>query len=201
MGERTLAVFAKAPTPGRVKTRLALDIGARPAALLYRRMGRAVVRATAGSRYRTVVWFTPPRARRAVGSWLERLGVAAYRSQGAGDLGARLRRAFRRQFADGDRAVVIIGTDCPELGRRDVARAFAALETHDVVLGPARDGGYYLVGLRSHRPALFRGIPWSTPNVMLVTRARVRAMGLRCALLRRLRDVDHATDARALGLL
>jgi hypothetical protein len=200
MPERTVAVFAKAPVPGQVKTRLAAEIGARPAAILYRHMGRAVVHAVVGPGYRTVVWFAPPRARRGVRAWLAGLGVAEYRSQGAGDLGARLRRAFRRQFGVGDEAVVIIGTDCPELGRRDVARAFDALESHDVVLGPARDGGYYLVGLRSPQPALFREIPWSTPYVMRVTQARAIAVGLRCKVLRRLRDVDNAADARALGL-
>ncbi len=201
MSERTLAVFAKAPVPGRVKTRLAVEIGTRPAATLYRHLGRAVVRETAGPGYRTVVWFAPPGARRAVRAWLDGFGVTGYRSQGAGDLGARLRRAFLRQFADGDGAVVIIGTDCPEIRGRDVVRAFDALESYDVVLGPARDGGYYLVGLRAPHPALFREIPWSTPNVMRVTRVRAATIGLRCKLLRQLRDVDSATDARVLGLV
>jgi len=201
MADRALAVFAKAPVPGRVKTRLGAEIGSRRAATLYRRMGRAVVRRTVGSGYRTLVWFAPPSARAAVRGWLDGIGVRGFRSQGAGDLGARLRRAFARLFKSGARAVVIIGTDCPDVGRRDVARAFAALESCDLVLGPARDGGYYLVGLRSPQPELFRGIPWSTPNVMRITRARAVAIGLQCRLLRRLRDVDSAADARAAGLL
>lgn len=201
MAERTLGVFARAPVPGHVKTRLARAIGPRAAATLYRRLGRLVVAATRGSGYRTVVWFTPPGARSVVRAWLDGLGVAGFRLQSGGGLGARLIHAFGRLFAEGDRAVVIIGTDCPGLARRTVARAFAALRSHDLVLGPAKDGGYYLIGLRSPEPGLFRGIPWSTPAVTRATLARARALGLRLLLLDPLRDVDTERDARALGLL
>jgi len=147
------------------------------------------------------VWFTPSSARTAVRAWLDGLSVSDFRPQIGGGLGTRLVHAFGRLFGEGDGAVVIIGTDCPGVDRRLVGGAFAALRSHDVVLGPARDGGYYLVGLRAPQPALFRGIPWSTDGVTRATRARASALGLSCLLLAPLRDVDTARDARALGLL
>ncbi len=201
MPERTLGVFAKAPVTGRVKTRLGAEIGAGKAAALYRRLGRQVVAASVGRGYRTVVWFAPPAAGGVVRHWLDGLGVSAFRAQSGRALGTRLAHAFARSFADGDGAVVIIGTDCPGLDRHIIAQAFAALRAHDVVLGPAWDGGYYLIGLRSLEPALFRGIPWSTPGVAHATRTRARDLGLSCRLLAPLRDVDTARDARVLGLL
>ncbi len=205
MPERTLGIFAKAPVAGRVKTRLAAEIGSRAAAALYRRVGRQVVAASVGRDYRTIVWFTPPAAGAGVRAWLDGLGVWSFRAQPPGTLGTRLAHAFARSFAEGDGGgeggVVIIGTDCPGVDRRAVAQAFAVLRTHDLVLGPARDGGYYLIGLRALEPALFRGIPWSTGDVTRATRARARALGLTCRLLGPLRDVDTARDARVLGLL
>ena len=201
MPERSLAVFARAPVVGRVKTRLAQEIGAHEAVALYQRLGRRVVAASVGPGYRTIVWFTPSTARTAVRVWLEGLGVSDFRAQTDGGLGTRLVHAFGRLFGEGDGAVVVIGTDCPGVDRRLIAAAFAALRSYDVVLGPARDGGYYLVGLRGPQPALFRGIPWSTHEVTRATRARAGALGLSCRLLAPLRDVDTARDARALGLL
>jgi len=201
MPERSLAVFARAPVAGRVKTRLAQEIGAREAATLYRRLGRRVVAASLGPGHRTIVWFTPSTARTAVRTWLDGLGVSDFRAQVGRGLGTRLVHAFGRLFGEGDGAVVIIGTDCPGVDRRLVAGAFAALRSHDVVLGPAHDGWYSLVGLSAPQPALFRGIPWSTHDVTRATRARAHALGLSCRLLAPLRDVDTAGDAQALGLL
>jgi uncharacterized protein len=197
----SLGIFAKAPVPGRVKTRLAQEIGPAAAAKLYRRLGRQIVAAAAGPGYRTIVWFTPSSDRDAVRAWLDGLRVAAFCSQGAGSLGARLVHAFGRSFAAGDRGVVIIGTDAPGVNRHIVAAAFRALRAHDVVLGPSLDGGYYLIGLSSPQPALFRAIPWSTPDVLRVTEARAQELGLNVRALSLLRDVDTARDARALGLL
>lgn len=186
-----------------MKTRLSIDIGPAAAAALYRRVGRSVVAATGvgATDYRTIVWFTPPRARAIMRRWLDGLPVTEFRAQAAGTLGTRLRRAFERCFAEGDRAVVMIGSDCPGIRGRDVRRAFHALERSDVVLGPALDGGYYLIGLRAPQPALFRAIPWSSAEVMRITHERARALKLSCRILRRLRDMDHARDARALGVL
>jgi rSAM/selenodomain-associated transferase 1 len=199
--DRALGVFAKAPLSGRVKTRLAAEIGAAPADALYGRMAHAIVARTVGSSYRTVVWYAPASAEFVVRRWLRGLGVRSFRPQRGRGLGARLEHAFDRLFRGGGRSVVIIGTDCPALRERDLLRAFEALESHDVVLGPARDGGYYLVGLRRRQPGLFRRIPWSTAEVMRVTLERASHLGLSCKVLRPMRDVDRASDARAFGLV
>jgi rSAM/selenodomain-associated transferase 1 len=196
-----LGIFAKAPTAGRVKTRLARDIGAAAAAAIYRRLGRQVLAATAGPGYRTIVWFTPPDGRDAVRTWLDGLGAAAFYPQVGGNLGTRLAHAFGRSFAEGNDAVVIVGTDAPGVNRRVVTAAFRALRRHDLVLGPSLDGGYYLIGLSAAHPALFRSIPWSTKGVLRATEARAKELSLNCRLLAPLRDVDTAADARALGLL
>ena len=201
MSPGVLGVFAKAPVPGRVKTRLARDIGPVAAAAVYRRLGRQVVTAAVASGYRTIVWFTPPSGCDAVRVWLDGVGAAAFCPQTGGNLGARLVHAFGHSFAAGDGAVVIIGTDAPGVNRHIVAAAFRTLRVHDLVLGPSLDGGYYLVGLTAPQPALFRAIPWSTKDVLRATEARARALGLSFRLLTPLRDVDRVQDARALGLL
>jgi len=197
-----LGVFVKAPVAGRVKTRLAADVGSRRAAGLYRGMGRAILAGCVHpGAYRTVVWFSPPGAQRSVRTWLKGLRVSAFAPQGDGGLGVRLSVAFRRHFREGARRVVVIGSDCPDVDRGSVTRAFAALDVCDVVIGPAGDGGFYLLGLRAPAAGLFRGVAWSTDTVLDQTLANAGRLGLECSLLPTLRDVDTVSDARALGLL
>lgn len=196
-----LGVLVKAPAPGRVKTRLAAEIGPRRAAELYRHLGALVVEACISSAYATVVWFSPASARRQVAAWLKSSRVAAFRAQPRGDLGTRLVAALRRHFRDGARRVILIGSDCLGVDAKLVTRALAALDARDLVLGPAADGGYYLIGLRAPAPELFRGIAWSTGAVLEQTLARARQLGLHPALLPTLRDVDTASDAYATGIL
>ena len=118
--------------------------------------------------------------------------------QGPGDLGARLLAAFEAGFGGGAEAVVAIGSDCPDLGAGDIADAFLALQGADAVFGPARDGGYWLVGLRAvARPAaarLFGGIPWGGDGVLAASRSAAEGAGLAVALLRTLADVDRPGD-------
>src|SRR5688572_29542331 len=113
----------------------------------------------------------------------------AYIDQGDGDLGARIARAAADAEMSG-RAVVIVGSDCPGLTADVLDAAFDALADCDVVLGPALDGGYYLIGLRRFCPDLFVGIPWSTPDVLSLTRHAAYRAGLTIATLRPLGDVD-----------
>ncbi|MBI1733551.1 MAG: TIGR04282 family arsenosugar biosynthesis glycosyltransferase [Candidatus Rokubacteria bacterium] len=191
--------MAKAPTPGRVKTRLSPPLIPREAAALYRcLLLDTVACATSVRDVTTVVAYTPV-ARRAT---FEALcpGVALM-PQRRGDLGTRLAGVFARLFARGFRAVVTIGSDTPTLPVRYLGDAVGMLlgRAADVVLGPARDGGYYLVGLRSPAPHLFTGMPWSTRAVCAITLARARHAGLSVASLPPWDDVDTIDDLRRLA--
>jgi rSAM/selenodomain-associated transferase 1 len=161
-----LGVFVKAPVAGRVKTHLAAEVGVHSAAEIYRAVARRVISACAGPGHDLMVWFAPAGACPAVRAWLHGLSVAAFRAQVSGGLGARLAAAFRRGFHEGARRAILIGSDCPGVDAGAVSRALAALGDHDPVLGPAHDGGYYLIGLRAPALQLFRGIAWSTAAVL-----------------------------------
>jgi rSAM/selenodomain-associated transferase 1 len=179
-----------------VKTRLAAAIGAEDAAAVYRAMAESVLVATLPSagEYERLVFYDPPDAGERLRAWLP---AGRLRRQGPGDVGARMADAFSRCFARGASRVAIVGSDAPGVGRTEVRAAFRALGTHDVVLGPAHDGGYWLVGLRARQPSLFAGIPWSTAGVLDETLARAAAARLSVARLGILRDVDTLDDLRA----
>lgn len=182
-----LVVFARAPRLGAVKRRLARGIGARGALRFYQRQLAAVLRATGRDRrWRTVIAATPDRAP-------YRWPMAVPRvAQGRGDLGARMLRAMRPY-----RRCVLVGSDIPGITAQDIAAAFRALGRADAVFGPARDGGYWLVGMGPRRPATpFAGVRWSTRHALRDTQANFA--GRRVARLRKLRDVDTAADLDAL---
>lgn len=196
---RTLMVFAKAPVQGTVKTRLAVDIGEETATALYRRMGRDIVDRVRDGMHRTVILYDPPDALEAMREWLGSDGLE-FRPQASGDLGARLGAAFDDSLKDGG-AACVIGTDVPGLTQSLVDEAFAGLESGDVVLGPAEDGGYYLLGMKKPTPSLFREMAWSTDAVLAETRVRVRELGLQEVTLRTLLDVDTVADLHAVSHL
>lgn len=186
-----LVVFLKAPAPGAVKTRLAETLGADAACAAYRQLVEALL-ANLAPLPRVELCFTPLEAAAAFDAWL-RPGWLSVPQVGA-DLGERLHATFAEHFESDALRVVIIGSDCPDVTVQDIEQAWLALEAHDVVLGPALDGGYWLIGLRAPQPALFAGIPWSTDRVFGETMCRARAADLRVALLRELADVDTAAD-------
>lgn len=191
---RAVGVFAKAPTPGKVKTRLAADIGALRAAEIYRTMGRATVDGLRDGAYRLIVFGDPPDAPslESIARWLGPDDIEV-RAQSGGDLGTRMAAAVEEALAESDE-VVLVGTDIPGIDRGTVLEAFARLGSHDVVVGPATDGGYYLVGLTRPRPELFADIEWSTPRVLPETLKRIEAAGLAVALLEPKSDVDTVDD-------
>jgi len=187
-----LLVFAKAPTPGRVKTRLAAEVGDAEAARIYALMGKQVVRQVKDVASTTTVCFDPPEARGQVQAWLGTAGLE-FRPQCAGDLGARMEEAFSDAFRRHSR-VLAVGTDTPELTPEGVKEAVQRLGSSDLVLGPARDGGYYLIGLRAPAPRLFQHIPWSTSQVLDRTLELARQLNLGVSLLPTLSDVDTLSD-------
>ena len=206
-----LVAFVKAPRLGRVKTRLAADIGIVAAWTFYRRTTRAILHRLAGQgRWQPWLAITPDAAVAAPGLWLPSLWLPSLRppilrppsqmpptspgpnawrriGQGTGDLGQRMARVMR-DLPPGP--VVIIGTDVPAIRPDHIARAFRALGRHDAVLGPAADGGYWLVGLRRRPrlPEIFQGVRWSTEFAMADTLANARTLDV--ALLDVLEDVD-----------
>ena len=124
--------------------------------------------------------------------WLD--ADASYRPQGNGDLGKRLQLAFADAFSVGVQRVVAIGADCPSLSTKMISRALDLLRTNDLVLGPASDGGYYLIGLGRLFPEIFINIPWGTDKVFAQTLNCARRLDLSVALLDPLSDVDRPED-------
>jgi rSAM/selenodomain-associated transferase 1 len=179
-----------------VKTRLIPALGAAGAARLCRALAEAVVAGTrpGPGEYERLFFFTPAEARAEMESWFP---GETWIAQEGPDLGARMSSAFDEAFGRGAERVAIVGGDVPGLSRDDVGVALAALQDHDLVLGPARDGGYYLIGLGQRRPALFEGVAWGTGSVFATTMERAAALGLSVRVLEERRDIDTLEDVRA----
>ena len=189
-----LVIFAKAPVIGGAKTRLARGIGKVSAWRIYRAMTAQLVRRLDDPRWRIMLAVAPDQAvaRRFPGVWPRWVARAG---QGGGDLGARQARAF-----EGRGPVCVIGTDAPDVTRGDIAQAFARLKRHDAVIGPAEDGGYWLLALNGPAPrGLFEGVRWSHGETRADLEGRLAASGLSIVRLRTLRDVDEAGDLRTPG--
>ena len=190
----TLVVFFKAPVPGEVKSRLARSVGAWEAASLYKEMAREVYREAKGVGGVTLQAAYLPHADFPDLSWLEP-GLPFFTQKGS-DLGHRLTHAFETAFGRGAVKAAAIGSDSPGLPGDWIRRAFEALDDCDVALGPAEDGGYYLIALKEPRPELFANIPWSTPRALEETLRRAQDAGRRVHILPRWFDVDDAESLR-----
>lgn len=196
--DRCLILLAKEPLPGQAKTRLAAALGAERAAQLGDAFLRDTLRACRA--VRAALWIS-------IGSeparpYFTALAPEAHLEvQPEGDLGVRLRAAFDAAFGAGFRRAVAIGSDTPQLASERLEAAFDALADGPAVVGPALDGGYYLLGLTAPQPALFEGIPWSTAAVLAQTEQRAEALGLALARLPAMFDVDTAEDLARLSAL
>jgi rSAM/selenodomain-associated transferase 1 len=192
---KTVCLFVKSPRPGEAKTRLARDIGAARAIVIY----RALVEHQAAEipvDWRIVVYFAPSNAEEEMKIWLapQLQNGTRFVPQCDGDLGQRLVTAVRREFDNGSVRVYLIGGDCPALSRNYFDEADRALSDNDIVLGPSQDGGYVLLAIKSPHEILFRDIDWSTPAVLQQTLAAARRQSLSICLLRPLVDIDDATS-------
>lgn len=193
-----LGIFAKAPVPGRVKTRLAAVIGPEAAARWYTQSLRVVFRRTAHAwpEVERILFYDPPTAAAAFDAIAH---TPEHRTPQRGtDLGARMAAALHYCFDCGKERPVLIGTDAPSMPVEYVEQAWTALATCDVAIGPATDGGYYLIGTRDPQPRLFEDIPWSTSAVFSATLERAAALGLHVHRLPEWFDVDTAEDLAAL---
>ncbi|MDE3136352.1 MAG: TIGR04282 family arsenosugar biosynthesis glycosyltransferase [Acidobacteriota bacterium] len=198
----TILVFARAPVPGHVKTRLAARLGAAGAAEAHRACTLDAV---------ALVSSLPGCARRLLfageaSAW-QQPGLAPgagweIEPQHGRDLGERLENAFADAFRRGAKKVVVIGTDTPWMGAARLRTALAWLDGEDVVLGPSFDGGYYLVGARRMVPEIFRGIAWGTSNVLYATRLALERAFASYRMLGWDFDLDRPADlGRARALL
>jgi hypothetical protein len=192
-----VVVMAKYPTVGAVKTRLAAEIGADAACGLHRAFVLDLAARLEESGLPVTWAFWPPDS-----PFPPLVAPAPCIAQAGGDLGARMEAAIRTCFAARPLPVLVIGVDSPHLDLRLLHEAAAALRTDcDVALGPALDGGYYLIGLRTPDPTPFTGVPWGTGVVLEKTLGRLRAAGRRVRLLPPTFDVDDGEGLRALRAL
>lgn len=189
---KNLILFTRFPQPGNTKTRLIPVLGPVGACDLQRRMTEQVMRQAAAfcrqHGVRLEIFFEGGDQ----AAMVEWLGAYPCTAQGAGTIGERMEQAFAQAFARGMRQVVIIGTDCPGLQQDTLRQAFLALRDNDLVLGPAMDGGYYLIGLSQARPFLFAGIAWGTAAVLQQTMAQAHSLNVRHLVA--LHDIDRPED-------
>jgi len=188
MRRNVLAVFARYPEPGKVKTRLASRLGNEAACAIYERMLKRQIAEHRQGSYDSVAFVSPAEK---VDAFARLYRMRAFPQRGE-DLGSRLEDAFRRLLFEYD-AVAVAGSDIPGLSRHRVEEAFAATAASDVVLGPCPDGGYYLIASRKN-PDAFADIPWSTSEVLARTLERIKASGRSSHLLPEEADIDCVED-------
>ena len=190
MKESALIIFVKNPEPGKVKTRLAKTIGDLKALLIYKELLRHTVHITQNLSCNKYVFYEDSVNRNDL--WLN---VSYHKClQNGKDLGERMLNAFSEVIQQGYKKVVIIGSDCYELNTEILLEAFRKLDSRKIVLGPAIDGGYYLLGLRSLISQIFIAIPWSTEKVLTRTLFILNQCQMDYDLLPELRDIDKDTD-------
>jgi len=192
---KTACMILKAPRVGTVKTRLARDIGPKKATAIY----RALAEYQAGAipaKWDVAVHFAPPDAALEMKAWLKPfLPVSSrFAPQCDGDLGLRLAHVVRTEFQRGARRVFLIGGDCPGITRDYFDEADRHLNGADVVIGPAADGGYVLLGLKAPHAALFENIAWSTAAVLDQTIAAAKRLSLTVGFLKILEDIDDVAS-------
>lgn len=190
---RVLMVFIKNPRLGRVKTRLAKSIGEVQALAVYKELLRLTKSVTDPLQVTKQLWYS---------SFIERKDIWPNdiydkRLQKGPDLGKRMQYAFQRSFNESFEKAVIIGSDCSALTTDIIRQAFQALDTHRVVIGPARDGGYYLLGMSQYYPDIFTDKSWSTPFVLTETIEQLQEQNISYTLLPKLNDIDTYKDLKA----
>jgi len=199
MGPNVLLYFVKYPTPGKVKTRLAKTVGAQEAAKLYSELAERNLRVIAslhqGNICELVIVFDPPEKREDIKGWLS--VSCEYLPQCGRGLGERLTHAFHEAFQKGGKRVMVLGSDTLGLTTDIIQQGFEALHSNDVVVGPAEDGGYYLIGLSHFQPKLFEGIAWSTNEVLPQTYKTINKLRLSYQTLSQLEDLDEIKGERA----
>lgn len=190
-----IIVFAKAPRPGQVKTRLHTLLSPNQAAALHARLTHDLIAKLAEHVFAPTYLYCHPDPRHRFFQALKKRYGSILRQQQGGNLGARMNQAFTEVLGKGFHGVVLLGCDCPTLEPANINKALMALANgKDVVLAPAEDGGYVLIGLKRPCPGLFSNIPWGSDHVLAETRRRIQAMGLQCHELPLQWDLDRPHD-------
>ena len=188
-------VFTRYPEPGKTKTRLTSELGAEGAANLQREMAKHAI-GRVSELAKTLPISVEVRYKGGnlslMRQWLG--SEILYREQEGADLGENMLTAFVEAFRNGAERILLIGTDCPGISAPILEKAFRELERSDLVLGPAADGGYYLIGLKKAYPELFSNVPWGTKEVLERTLEIASLEGLSAGLVDRLHDVDRPED-------
>lgn len=197
MSPNALLYFVKYPEPGKVKTRLAKVAGDHHAAQVYRELTETnlgILNSLPLDFVKVIIAFDPFGKEEAIRSWLP--GPYEYVAQKGSELGARLQNTFRFAFEKGFKKVMALGSDTLGLRSDLIVKGFEALEFYDVAIGPAYDGGYYLIGTNREQPAIFKNIPWSSPRVFESTLNKLIEKNLSYYLLQKLDDLDEAKNFR-----
>jgi uncharacterized protein len=195
MQNRCLIVFVKYPQPGQVKSRLAKDFDSDFAALLYKAFIFDILECAMKGNWQLQIFFYPPEKEPEIKKMFG--NDHEYRPQRGDDLGARMKNAFDDCFSEGFKSVVLIGSDFPDLPLKIIGDAFAALDSpSDAVIGPAADGGYYLIGFRYNKflPTVFKGLTWSAASVFLETLKILQNCRHQTEIIQEWRDVDTRDD-------
>jgi rSAM/selenodomain-associated transferase 1 len=192
-----LTIFTRYPEPGQTKTRLIDTLGKDGAAALQKELTESTVQKidqlVKNTTIEPIIYFEGGELT-SMQNWLG--PDRRYKPQVEGDLGKKLEQVFDEAFNAGAQRVVTIGCDCPGLSREHIHRAFDALYLKDLVLGPATDGGYYLIGLKCPNDTLFENIPWGTDKVFEATVSLAQQLCLTIEILEELHDVDRPEDLK-----
>ncbi len=191
-----LVIFVRNPISGKVKTRLAKDIGDERALEIYLQLLQHTLEITRGLSFRKFIYYADEV------SDYDLWSVPGYtkRKQNGNDLGERMLDSFKELFDQGFTRIIIIGSDCLQLKTETLEKAVTLLESNSAVIGPASDGGYYLLGLTKFYPDLFINKPWSTDKVFAKTIDDFINQGISYALLEELSDIDNVTDLEENGI-
>jgi len=197
MTKKRLIIFVKNPIEGEVKTRLASSIGEKKALVVYQQLLKITAKAVEGVNAEKLVSYS---------GYIEESDDFDEQRfektiQKEGDLGEKMKHAFKSSFDNGVNRTVLIGSDCPEISKSLIDEAFKELAEADSVIGPSEDGGYYLIGLSRYIPEIFDDVEWSTSSVFSSTIKALDDLGAIHCVLKKLNDIDTESDLNESDLL
>lgn len=192
MMKDVLLIFAKNPQYGKVKTRLAATIGDAYALFIYHELLKHTIAITKNLPVDKIVFYSEYIEEK--DGWEK--NIYQKKIQVGKGLGSKMKNAFKSSFTTGYEKIVIIGTDCFELDEKHILNAFEQLKKVDVVIGPAKDGGYYLLGMKKLYEAIFENVDWSTDKVLKQTLHICKQLNLSVFLLPELNDIDDEEDLK-----